>query len=50
MAAIPEQYRDLFQKKTFAHLATIGADGAPQVTPVWCDFDGMSGSIRPRDA
>lgn len=40
MAAIPEQYRDLFQKKTFAHLATIGADGAPQVTPVWCDFDG----------
>ncbi len=40
MAAIPEQYRDLFQKKAFAHLATIGADGAPQVTPVWCDFDG----------
>ena len=40
MAAIPDTYKDLFQKKSFAHLATIGADGAPQVTPVWCDFDG----------
>jgi PPOX class probable F420-dependent enzyme len=40
MAEIPEQYRDLFQKKAFAHLATVGADGSPQVTPVWCDFDG----------
>jgi PPOX class probable F420-dependent enzyme len=40
MAEIPEKYRDLFQKKAFAHLATIGADGSPQVTPVWVDFDG----------
>jgi len=40
VAAIPEQYRDLFQKKAFAHLATINADGSPQVTPVWVDFDG----------
>ena len=40
MAMIPEQYRDLFTKKAFAHLATVGADGAPQVTPVWIDFDG----------
>jgi PPOX class probable F420-dependent enzyme len=40
MATIPEQYRDLFTKKAFAHLATVGADGAPQVTPVWVDFDG----------
>lgn len=40
MAGIPEQYKDLFQKKAFAHLATIGTDGGPQVTPVWCDFDG----------
>jgi len=37
---IPEQFRDLFTKKAFAHLATAGADGAPQVTPVWVDFDG----------
>lgn len=40
MAAIPDKYKDLFQKKTFAHLATIGGDGSPQVTPVWVDFDG----------
>ncbi|MBI3624848.1 MAG: PPOX class F420-dependent oxidoreductase [Candidatus Rokubacteria bacterium] len=40
MAAIPEAYKDLFQKRAFAHLATIGADGSPQVTPVWVDFDG----------
>jgi PPOX class probable F420-dependent enzyme len=40
MAAIPSSHRDLFDKKAFAHLATVGADGAPQVTPVWIDFDG----------
>lgn len=38
--AIPEQYRDLFNKKAFAHLATLMPTGQPQVTPVWCDFDG----------
>ncbi|MFQ5828660.1 MAG: PPOX class F420-dependent oxidoreductase [Candidatus Methylomirabilia bacterium] len=27
-------------KKAFAHLATVNADGIPQVTPVWVDFDG----------
>ena len=40
MATIPEAYRDLFDKKAFAHVATVGADGAPQVTPVWIDYDG----------
>jgi PPOX class probable F420-dependent enzyme len=34
------KYRDLFDKKAFAVLATVGADGHPQVTPVWVDFDG----------
>ena len=37
---IPEKYRDLFEKKAFASLATLMPDGQPQVTPVWCDFDG----------
>lgn len=37
---IPEKFADLFQKKAFASLATINADGSPQVTPVWCDWDG----------
>lgn len=40
MAGIPDKYKDLFQKKAFAHLATVGAASSPQVTPVWVDFDG----------
>jgi PPOX class probable F420-dependent enzyme len=39
-AAIPDQFKDLFSKVAFAHLATLMPDGSPQVTPVWCDFDG----------
>jgi PPOX class probable F420-dependent enzyme len=39
-ATIPENFTDLFTKKSFAHLATTMADGRPQVTPVWIDFDG----------
>ena len=38
--AIPEKYKDLFQKRAFASLSTLMPDGRPQVTPVWCDFDG----------
>jgi len=37
---IPENYKDLFEKKAFANLATVNADGSPQVTPVWVDYDG----------
>lgn len=37
---IPEKFRDLFAKKSFAHLATLMPDGSPQVTPVWCEWDG----------
>jgi len=37
---IPEKYRDLFQKRAFASLATLMPDGRPQVTPEWCDYDG----------
>jgi PPOX class probable F420-dependent enzyme len=39
-SVIPEKYLDLFQKKAFASLGTLMPDGAPQVTPVWVDFDG----------
>jgi PPOX class probable F420-dependent enzyme len=38
--AIPEKYKDLFDKKAFANLATVMPDGSPQVTPVWVDYDG----------
>lgn len=37
---IPDKYLDLFEKRAFAHLATLMPDGSPQVTPVWIDFDG----------
>src|SRR5580765_4833906 len=39
-ATIPEKFKDLFTKVAFAHLATSMADGSPQVTPVWVDYDG----------
>lgn len=38
---IPNGYLDLFQKKTFAHLATLMPDGTPHVTSVWVDYDGQ---------
>ena len=41
-ATIPEQYKDLFQKKAFCSLATLMPDGRPQVTPVWCDLEGSN--------
>jgi len=36
---IPEKYRDLFNKRAFASLATLMPNGDVQVTPVWCDID-----------
>lgn len=40
---IPEPYRDLLSvgKKAFGFVATVSADGKPQVTPVWIDYDGQ---------
>ncbi len=39
-ASVPDNFKDLFQKKAFANLATVMPDGSPQVTPVWFDWDG----------
>ncbi|WP_408959410.1 pyridoxamine 5'-phosphate oxidase family protein [Natrinema sp. 74] len=39
MASIPEEFHDLFEKETFAHVATLTDDGLPHVTPVWIDYD-----------
>ncbi len=39
-AGIPPEYADLLEKKAFANFVTLMNDGSPQVTPVWCDFDG----------
>lgn len=42
MNTIPEDYRYLLQRETkaFAFLALTLSDGAPQVTPIWFDWDG----------
>lgn len=37
---IPNEYRDLFEKRAFANVATLMPDGSPQVTPMWVDYDG----------
>ncbi|MFQ5870692.1 MAG: PPOX class F420-dependent oxidoreductase [Candidatus Geothermarchaeales archaeon] len=35
-----EKASELIEGRNFAHLATLMADGSPQVTPVWIDHDG----------
>jgi PPOX class probable F420-dependent enzyme len=39
MSTIPESFRDLFEKKTIAHVATLLPDGRPHNSPVWIDYD-----------
>lgn len=45
MAEIPEGFHDLFERKSFAHFATLMPDGTPQVTPVWVDYDIERGHV-----
>jgi len=40
--AVADGYRDILESKALGHLATIGADGRPQVNPVWFIADGRS--------
>src|SRR3954469_7008418 len=41
MATLPATHAHLLPTKHgSAHVATLNADGSPQVTPVWVDFDG----------
>ena len=37
---IPDEYLDLLASTALAHVATIGARGEPQSTPVWFGWDG----------
>jgi PPOX class probable F420-dependent enzyme len=37
---IPDAFKEVLNRRGFAHLATLMKDGSPQVTPVWYDFDG----------
>jgi PPOX class probable F420-dependent enzyme len=36
---IPESHVDVFERESFAHLATVTPDGTPHVTPVWVDHE-----------
>jgi PPOX class probable F420-dependent enzyme len=38
--AIPDDVMERLKGKFFWHLATVGANGAPQSTPVWAETDG----------
>jgi PPOX class probable F420-dependent enzyme len=45
MSVIPESHKDLLTSgKPLANLATLMADGSPQVNPVWFDF--ADGRVR----
>ena len=39
MEPVPDPFLDLFERKSFAHFATVMPDGTPHVTPVWVDYD-----------
>lgn len=56
MAAIPDEAKHLFEGKDFAHVATINADGTPQVSAVWIGLDGdlitfntAEGRVKPKN-
>lgn len=56
MAEIPTEARHLLEGRTFAHVATLMADGAPQVSPVWIDvedgtvaFNTAEGRLKPKN-
>ena len=36
---IPQSHADLLDRAAYWHVATIGADGEPQSSPVWCGTD-----------
>jgi PPOX class probable F420-dependent enzyme len=42
-ARVPDDYLDLFTTDAFGHLATVMADGSPQVTPVWVAIEQVDG-------
>ena len=35
MAELPDEVRELFERRNFAHLATVLPDGSPHAVPVW---------------
>jgi PPOX class probable F420-dependent enzyme len=46
MAEIPQEAREILNKKSLAHVATLNADGSPQVTPVWISTENGNVAIN----
>ena len=46
MAEIPQEAREILDKESFAHMATLNADGSPQVTPVWISTENGNVAIN----
>jgi PPOX class probable F420-dependent enzyme len=46
---IPAEYMDLIERPVVVSLATVNADGQPQVTPVWIDYDGTHLRVNSAD-
>ena len=45
MSSAPETHRDLLERPLFAHLATVGEDGAPRSNPMWFVYEPESDRI-----
>ncbi|HEV2755184.1 MAG TPA: PPOX class F420-dependent oxidoreductase [Actinomycetota bacterium] len=39
-AAIPDELRDILDKKGIAHVATVTPEGNPRTSPMWFEWDG----------
>lgn len=53
---LPDSVQQLLQRPVLGYLATLMADGSPQVTPLWVDTDGeyiyvntAEGRVKPRN-
>jgi len=42
---IPDEYIDLVKGKNLGHLATKNSDGTLQISPVWVDYNDISGNL-----
>ena len=42
----PASHRDLLERPVFAAFATVRADGAPQVNPMWFLWDAAAGRVK----
>jgi PPOX class probable F420-dependent enzyme len=56
MAGLPEELARFFLDANYAAAATVNADGSPQLTVVWVDYDGenvvfntAAGRAKPRN-